>query len=99
MVATAKVEEDYDIQQLLVTNQNPFCNMMYGDTLLKLKQQYNVVPIGLVKLKDDERILYKLPEGNTQIEEGDYIIVIVSGVTAPVLSQIFGVQEGIIQSN
>ena len=60
----------------------------------KLNEQHGIILIGLVEFDVDEPVLHKLPEDDMQIKEGDYIIAIVNGVTAPILSQIFGVTEG-----
>jgi len=97
LIATAVSEEDYDIQQFLVTNENPFCNKLYGETLLQLKQEYNALLIGLSKSTLDGRVLYKLANRDMRIEKGDYIILIINGKNALILSQIFGVSEGDMQ--
>ena len=95
-MATTEKEEDYDIQQFLVTAQNPFRNTTYGQTFLKLKQQYNIVLIGLVKTEDGVHNLHKLPKDQMMIEKGDFLLAIVNGETAEKISGDFGVKEGTI---
>ena len=95
-MATTEEDEDYDIQQFLVIDQNPFCNKTYGQAFLELKQQHNVLLIGLVKFEENVRILHKLPEDQLMIEQGNFLLAIVNGKTAEIISDIFGVKEGVI---
>ena len=96
LMATTQKDEDYDIQQFLVIDQNPFRNKTYGQAFLELKQQHNALLIGMVKIEEDKRILHKLPEDQLMIQQGDFLLVIVNAKNAEDLSDIFGVQEGII---
>ena len=96
LMATTEEDEDYDIQQFLVIDQNPFCNKTYGQAFLELKQQHNVLLIGLVKFEENVRILHKLPEDQLMIEQGNFLLAIVNGKTAEIISDIFGVKEGVI---
>jgi len=94
LIATSTSENNYDIQQFLVTDENPFCNSLYGKAFQTLNEEYNILLIGLVKCSFGENVLHKLPADSMQIEEGDYIIAIVNGITSRVLSRMCSTEEG-----
>jgi voltage-gated potassium channel len=94
LLSPATNDQDHDIQQYRVLAENPVCNEMYGDVFIKLKKDYNAVLIGLSKRTPQGYQLRKNPPDETLIQEGDYLIVIVNGITAQTLEQVFGVSEG-----
>lgn len=95
LLASVAGEDDYDIQQYKVLANNPYANRSYGETFTELKQRYNVVCIGLVKLKEESRTLIKIPADNAVIEVGDYLIMIVSGQNEQFIVDTFKTREGV----
>lgn len=91
LISTSIDQEDQDIQQYKVTDQNPYKGMSYFDAFVKMKQDINVILIGLVI---DNKV-EKNPSDDQLIESGQYIIVISVGSTKSQLEQRFGIKEGL----
>jgi voltage-gated potassium channel len=96
LLSSAKEAAEYDIQQFLVTADNPFIGRTYGEAFLDLKRVHNAVLIGITKEVDEKRELIKLPTDDVPIGAGDYIIMIVNGETERAISSTFGTSEGIL---
>ncbi len=96
LLATSKVEDDYDILQLKVIDGNPFLNMDCGAAFKKVKEHYNGIFIGLSKARNGDRKLIKNPPSDTKIDPGDYMLVIVDGISAALMKKAFDVEEGLI---
>ena len=94
LFATAVNDDDYDIQQFKVTADNPLCGKSYGQSFNVLKKTVNAVLIGMAKPEGETRRLLKNPPTDTPVNEGDYLIVILSGRASTLLEQQFGVTEG-----
>ncbi|NEX18362.1 MAG: hypothetical protein C1943_17585 [Halochromatium sp.] len=94
LLSPALSDDDHDIQQYRVSQDNPFCNQMYGDVFISLKKKYNVVLIGVSKQTSQGYQLRKNPPDETLIQEGDYLIVILNGKASHELDAAFGVIEG-----
>ena len=95
LLASAKDDCDYDIQQFLVIESNPYKGKKYGEIFSELKSNYNVLLIGVCKIKDGERKLLKLPTDDVVVDLGDYLIMILNGTTEKIIKEIFQVTEGI----
>ena len=96
LLASAKEGDEYDIQQFLVTPGNPYLGRAYGDAFAELKQTHNAVLIGIAKETDGARRLIKLPSDDVRIDSGDYLLMIVNGVTERAVSRLFGTAEGVL---
>lgn len=84
--------EEFDIQQFLVTKNNLFLNKSYGELFDTIKSNYHSIPIGLKKMGGK---LHKLPKDDLLIEEGDYVIFINDALASQkISSEIFKVKEG-----
>lgn len=88
-------ESDYDIQQYEVVKDNPFLGKSYGDLFKNLKEEHNIIAIGLNKQGKDGRGLLKVPNDFETIEVGDDVIVIANGDTEIIMQRIFKTNEGI----
>ncbi len=100
IMSFAKGDGEYDIKQMLVTNQNPFLGKPYQDAFLELKSKYNTVLIGITKRdKFGNKRLIKNPLGDLKISQGDYLIMILNGKAYKLLKRVFGVGEGFIREN
>jgi len=96
LLASAKERDEYDIQQFLVTSDNPFLGRTYGEAFTELKRMHNIVLIGIAKANNGEHRLIKLPSDDVPIDEGDYILMIVNGETEQAISRMFGAAEGVL---
>lgn len=101
-LAATETEEDYDIQQYLVTEDNPYAGKPYGDAFWDLKNRHNIVPLGLSKPGDSgegERVLHKIPDDDLRVEPGDYFVVALQGKNEQHMEDIFGVMEGVFRAD
>ncbi len=97
LLGSAVTKEDYDIQQFLVTENNPHVNRGYAEVFRALKEEYNIILIGISKLEQDgSHRLLKNPAGAVTVAAGDYLIMIMSGENEATITEIFEVKEGFI---
>ena len=94
LLSSSVSELEYDIQQYVVTNENPYVKKNYGEMFLELKNKYNIISIGLNKTTENGKQLMKSPEDDVMVEAGDDVIVIANGATEKIMQQVFKVQEG-----
>lgn len=94
LLASSSGKEDFDVQQYRVLAECPYANVTYLEVFNDLKQRFNVIPIGLSKISNDTRTLFKLPENDMTVEVGDYIVLITSGLKVRELEALFQVKEG-----
>jgi voltage-gated potassium channel len=94
LMSSAKTSEDFDNQQYLVTEKNPFLNKNYDDAFVKLKLKYNIVLLGIVKRENGENKLLVNARSDTIIELNDYLIIMVGGKSKARVEKLFGIKEG-----
>tara|TARA_B100001029_G_scaffold179470_1_gene189109 strand:- start:550 stop:1602 length:1053 start_codon:yes stop_codon:yes gene_type:complete len=95
LISSASTEDEYDVQQYLVTNENPFLNKQFGEAFNYLKKTYNVILIGLSKWEGKKRKLLKFPKDDIKIEKNNYLILISDGITGDKMEILFKVSEGV----
>lgn len=95
LLSHALSKNDYDVQEYKVLEHNPLVNKQYGEVFQSIKEQFGCLPIGLVKTRDRERLLLKIPPDKTPVQAGDYLIFILNGEQARHIEQYFAVKEGI----
>ncbi|PHN00625.1 potassium channel family protein [Flavilitoribacter nigricans] len=88
-------ESEFDIQQYRITSSNPFANQTFGHAFHTLKQKHNVIAIGICKTQNGTRELIKVPQDDTVLEVGDYLILILNGKTEIEIVREFGIKEGV----
>ena len=97
LLSSAVAADDYDIQQYLVTENNPHLNRDYADVFHALKEEHNIILIGISKLEQDgSRRLIKNPAGSITIKVGDYLLMIMNGENEAPITKLFGVAEGFV---
>lgn len=100
LLGSAVAAEDYDIQQFLVTDNNPHVNREYEEVFRALKDEYNIILIGISKLGiDGSRELLKNPARAVTVAAGDYLIMIMSGENEATITEHFGVSEGFMPNH
>lgn len=96
IIAVAETDELYDIKQYQVLNSNPYIGMMYEKVFYDIKRACNAVLVGIVKCENDSRKLYKNPEGDIQVTEDDYLLLLVNGLGEKKLTKLFRTTEGYV---
>ena len=94
LLSSSRKEDDYDVQQYRVLENNPFVNKDSEAIFHELKSSYDSILLGLSKIKEGKRILIKNPPTGTQVEAGDYLIVMSSGRAKANLRKVFSTDEG-----
>ena len=97
IIAVAETDNQYDIKQYHVLKSNPYVGMPYEKVFFDIKRAANAVLVGIVKCNDEERTLLKNPEENVIIEEHDYVILLVNGVSEKKITRLFHTKEGLIE--
>lgn len=97
LISSADSEDSFDVQQYLVSSENPFVNKSFGEAFDHLKKTFNVLLIGLSKYGKNgkDRKLYKFPKDELQIELNNYLILIANDETGDKMEELFGVSEGV----
>ena len=95
LISSASTEDEFDVQQYLVTDENPFLNKNFGEAFDYLKKTYNVILIGLSKWSGKNRNLLKFPKDDILIEKNNYLILISDGITGDKMEDLFKVSEGV----
>ncbi|MBN2746506.1 MAG: NAD-binding protein [Bacteroidales bacterium] len=94
LLSSASDDEDFDNQQYIVTEKNPYLNKNYDDAYVALKIKYNIVLLGIVKRIEGKPQLHINARSDTIIELNDYLIIMVGGKMKARVEKIFGVHEG-----
>lgn len=94
LLSSAAHDEDFDNQQYLVTDKNPYLNKNYDDAFVALKLKYNIVLLGITKNIDGKKQLIVNARSETIIELGDYLIIMVGGKVKKRVEKLFGIHEG-----
>lgn len=95
IIAYAHEDAEYDMKEFLITGDNPLIGMYYEKAFFDLKKQCNVILIGIVKLKGNQRTLIKNPETSVLIEKGDYLMMLMDGKGKDKLKRVFHIEEGV----
>lgn len=95
LLAYAHEDDEYDMKQVVIKPGNPYAGTFYEKAFFELKKDYNVVLIGLVKMIDGKKKLYKNPGGSLKIDEGDYFILLLDRKGEVKLKKLFHLEEGI----
>ena len=95
ILAYAHEDDEYDMKQIAVKSDNPYSGVFYEKAFFDLKKLYNVVLIGLVKMQEGKRKLMKNPPGDTKIETGDYLILLIDRKGVDRLKKLFHIEEGV----
>jgi len=95
IIAYAHEDHEYDMKEFLITGNNPFLGMPYEKAFFDCKKQCNVVLIGLVRVNEGKRTLYKNPEGGLAIQDGDYLVMLMDRKGQERLKKVFHIVEGV----
>ena len=95
IIAYAHEDHEYDMKEFLIVGDNPLINMPYEKAFFDLKRQCNVVLIGIVKVENGKRMMYKNPEGSILIEHGNYLLMLMDRKGQDRLKRVFHIEEGV----
>lgn len=98
LMSSAISDDDFDNQQYIVTEENPYLNKKYIEAFHHLKDKYNVVLLGISKIEEGDYQLHINPKKDFLITKDDYLIMMVSGQTKRLIEEAFQVKEGKITS-
>ncbi|MFC2130409.1 potassium channel family protein [Bacteroidota bacterium] len=84
--------EEFDIQQFLVTEHNPYQGKTWGEFFDSIKKSCRSLPIGI---KRTDGKLLKIPPDDLIINQGDYVIFINNAEASRQISEeLFNVEQG-----
>ena len=95
LIAYAHEGHEYDMKEFLIRGNNPLIGIPYEKAFFDLKKQSNVVLFGLVRIENGKRHLFKNPEENLTIGDGDYLIMLMDRKGLDRLKKIFHIEEGV----
>jgi len=94
IMATASQDFHYDITEMVVKKTNPFHGKNCDYTFDKLKKEFNVILLGISKLKNNVWTLTKNPGADITVNDGDYLIMMANGGSKRMLEVSFDTSEG-----
>mgnify|MGYP000618456289 CR=1 FL=1 len=95
LIASAVDSDDFDIQQFMVLEKNPYCDKNYDSVFFDLKSKFDAILIGMVTWENGERVTLKNPDSPSLIiRKGEYLIIVVNGLSAGLIASEFGINEG-----
>lgn len=94
LISSARKDTDFDIQEYEVLPSNPYLGKTGHEAFHALKDEHDVILMGMSKLIDGERKLIPNPKKDVRIEKGDYLIVMADGLSKSKLKNTFKVAEG-----
>lgn len=94
ILSFAQDEDDFDIKEYKITKENPLKNKRYGEVFFQLKEEADVIVIGITKIINGSRSLMKNPKDDVIVEEGDFVIMIMNGASSIKIEQLFRTEEG-----
>ncbi|MEM6735790.1 MAG: potassium channel family protein [Bacteroidota bacterium] len=99
LLASAKKDSDYDVQEFKVISSNPFLGKNGKEAFHEMKDSYDGILLGITKIEGSKAQLKTNPDDSVQIEEGDYLLIMANGVAKRKMKKKFGVEEGRLQLN
>jgi voltage-gated potassium channel len=88
-------DEDYDMKEFKILEGNPYNGQEYNKAFFDLKKNENVILLGLVRIDEGKRIVYKNPSDNFKIRKDDYLIMLMNQKAQKKIEKIFELVEGI----
>lgn len=95
ILAYPTTDSDYDMKQYKVLESNPYNGQQYDKAFYDLKKNENVILLGLVRIENGKRVVYKNPSDNFNIKEGDYLLMLMNQKTEKVIRKVFQLHEGV----
>jgi len=95
ILAFPATDSDYDMKQYKVLESNPYNGQQYDKAFYDLKKNENVILLGLVRIENGERIVYKNPSDNFNIKEGDYLLMLMNQRSEKNIRKVFQLHEGV----
>jgi voltage-gated potassium channel len=95
IMSSAVNEDDMGLMQFKILPTNPYVNEKALDLFVRLKQEYNVVLVGISKKQNDSYFLIKNPTNDHKLEANDYAVIMGSPSGRIKITEVFQVSEGI----
>jgi len=94
LLSSARDDNDHDVQEFLVNGENPFKDINFLDAFFDTKKKYDSILVGIRKSGENGGHLLTNPGKDVTIEDGDYLIILATGLMKKKSQEEFGVQEG-----
>ncbi|HOY38013.1 MAG: ion transporter [Bacteroidales bacterium] len=94
IMASANMNDDYDMVEYQVFSNNPYANKDYYEAFFDLKTKYNCVLLGISRKIGEKYTIIKNPKKGEIIRNADFLIMLADGSTKPQIEQLFGTKEG-----
>jgi voltage-gated potassium channel len=99
LISSAGEEHNFDIQEYLITRENPYLGMNGHEVFHRLKDDHDAVLMGVSKKSGAGFELKPNPSREIILEEGDYLMVMTDGIGQQKLTEVFGIEEGRLNYN
>lgn len=94
ILAYAHDDNAYDLKQFRLAAGSPLAEVNYEKAFFELKKKCNVVLVGFVRQEGDRRLLYKNPEDDIRLQEGDDVLLLCNQDGLERLHRLFRLREG-----
>jgi voltage-gated potassium channel len=94
LITTATHDRSFDFMEFYVSEKNPYAGLTCKDVFVKIKEEFNTILMGISKKQNGHYELIKNPDDHTNINQGDYLIVVADGNRKKELEKSFYVKEG-----
>ncbi len=94
LISSAGTDTDYDILEYKVLSSNPYLNMNSHEIFHGLKNDHDAVLMGISKSENGVRKLIANPTNDVKLKEGDYLVIMTTGLGKTKLTEIFGIEQG-----
>lgn len=99
LISSSGKETDFDVQEYEVLDSNPYLGKRGKDIFHALKDDHDVILIGISKKAGNEWKMIPNPSNDVTLDAGDYLVVMTDGIKQKKLIEVFQTNEGrIIQS-
>jgi voltage-gated potassium channel len=92
LLSASRSDDDFDVQEYLVTDNNPYLGKDCFEVFMNLKKDYNSVLMGIYKA--EKKSIVTNPGSETYVETGDYLLILSNGSSKKNFLQLFNVPEG-----
>jgi voltage-gated potassium channel len=95
IMATATDDYDFDMMEILVNDRNKYIGKNCMEVFLSIREKFDAVLMGISKKDASNKFkLIKNPGSNVNVSQGDYLIIMVNGLSKKNIEDHFKEKEG-----
>lgn len=96
LLSAATADDDYDIQQYKILPENKLAGQTYGEAFTTLNKECRMVLLGMATAVESasQRKVSVIPDDDTIINVGDFLIGVLGGGTLKDTQKFFGINDG-----